>query len=343
MRLSRADFLPIAVLLIILAPNKIYSQITWSINTLSGYNFASGSGVINKNDLLLSLDGEFEYNYEQDNREASFLIRAKPELYGIHNSLKTIKLKAKGNYFQKEKKFNWGINVTRQHNIYDSKDINLNYDIFILNAEATLFLIYNTPLTINLGYAYQATKDAFEQNLDLLFLDSKLFTQLNYFKIGYGLYIEKFDVTYEQHLSFDYKNNNDGWRIGPQILLAYLKSLIIRLEYRFLFHDSPLTKSLSYDQWLRLLAGKFVFDDLSVFILIDYYSRNYKLEKNSADVLPLLYSPIDQENNLYLKIEYDLSDTFSLYIRSGYSKENFFINDLSYSGWNVLLGLWVGN
>ena len=64
---------------------------------------------------------------------------------------------------------------------------------------------------------------------------------------------------------------------------------------------------------------------------------------SAADILPLLYSPIDQENNLYLKVEYDLSEMFSVYIRSGYSKENFFVNDLSYSGWTVLLGLSVGN
>jgi len=332
-----------AMPLILLAATRSYSQVSWSINTLGGYNFASASRVIDKNDLLLSFDGEFEYNYEQENREASFLIRVKPELYGIHNNLKTLKLKAKGNYFQKEENFNWGINLTRQHNIYDSKDINLYYDIFILNAEASLFIIYNTPFTINLGYAYQTAKDAFEQNLDLLFLDSKLFTRFGYFKMGYGLYLERFDVVYEQHKSFDYKNTNNGWRIGPQILLAYLRNWTVRFEYRFLIHDSPLTQSFSYDQWLRLLAGKFIFDNLSAFVLVDYYSRNYKLKMSAADILPLLYSPIDQENNLYLKVEYDLSEMFSVYIRSGYSKENFFVNDLSYSGWTVLLGLSVGN
>jgi len=321
----------------------IYSQASWGITTLAGYNFNSGSDLVKRNNFLLSLDGEFEYTFKMENREASFLIRAKPETYSLPNDLKTLRLKGRVNYHQKEERYTWGVNLVRLYHIYDGKNFNLNYDIFILSADATCFFIPDNPFTINFGYTYQTTKDGFEQNLDFLFIDGKLFTQFDYFKLGYGFYLERFGVDYEQLQPFDFKDSNNGWRIGPQVVLNYLKNWIFRVEYRFLIHQSPLTESTSYDQWIRLLAGKIIFNDLSAFILVDYYSRNYKLNGSASEVFPLLYSPIDQENNLYLKIEYDLNDLFSVYVRSGYSKENFFVNDLSFSGWNVLLGLSIGN
>ena len=343
MRAVRGGPFLIIFLMFFCSTSLIYSQTSWGINTLAGYNFNSGSDLVNRNNILLSLDGEYEYTFKMENREASFLIRAKPESYGFPNDLKTLRLKARGNYHQKEKNYTWGINLTRQYHIYDGKDFNLNYDIFILGADATCFFIPNNPFTINVGYTYQTTKDGFEQNIDFLYFDGILFTQFDYFKLGYGFYIERFSVDYEQLQPFAFKDSNSGWRIGPQVVLNYLKDWIFRIEYRFLIHDSPLTLSSSYDQWVRLLAGKIIFKDLSAFVLIDYYSRSYKLTSSASEVFPLLYSPIDQENNLYLKIEYDLSDLLSVYVRSGYSKENFFVNDLSFSGWNVLFGLSIGN
>lgn len=343
MRINLAVLLGKAILFMFLYSSIIYCQILWEINTFSGYNFASGSDIVNKSDLLLGLDGEFEYTYEKENRKASLLIRAKPELYGFHDDLKTLRLKARGSYFQRGEKFNWAINLTRQYNLFDDNNFNLHYDIFILNGEAAYFINDNTPFTLNLGYAYQTTKDGFEQNLDLLFLDTKLINRFGYFNIDYGIYIERFNILYGQQVPFALNDSNSGWRFGPQVSLNYLRSWVLKIEYRILSHDSPLTKQLSYDQWIRVLTGKFILDDLSAFILIDYFSRNYELNSNSSNLLPLLYSPIDQENNLYIKVEYDLNETFSVYVRSGYSKENFFVNDLSISGWNVLLGLGISN
>jgi len=343
MRVNSVILFPGAVLFTLFSASIIYPQISWGINTETGYNFASGSGIVTKSDFLLGLDGELEYNFEKENRGASFLIRAKPELYGLRNNVFSAKLKAGGSYYQKKENFNWGIKLTRQHNIYKGNNLNLNYNIFLLNAEASCFFIDNTPFTLDLGYAYQTTKDRFEQNLDLLFLDAKFFTRLDYLKIGYGVYIERFKILYEQWGQFAFKDSNAGWRIGPQISLIYLRNWIFRAEYRFLIHDSPVTKFPSYDQWIRLLAGKFIFNDLSFFILVDFYSRDYNLINDTSDIQPLIYFPIDQENNFYFKVEYDLSDTCSVYIRTGYFTERFVVNDLSFSGWNVLMGVGVGN
>ena len=332
-----------AFLFTLLYISVTYPQISWGINTFTGINFAYGSDIANESDVILGLDGNIEYTFAQDNREASFLLRAKPELLGFNNKLVSAKLKARGRYFQQEENFNWGINLTRQYNTFDGDYFNLHYDIFILNAQASLFFIDNAPVSLNLGYAYQITKDMVEQNIDLLFFDGKFFTRFGFLKIGYGIYVERFKILYEQREQPAFKNSNTGWRVGPQISLNYLKDYIFSAEYRFLFHDSPVTEYLSYDQWIRLLAGKFIFDDISVFILIDFYSRNYRLKDDTFDAQPIVYFPIDQENNFYFKVEYDWSEIFSTYIKTGYNKENFVVNNQSISGWNLLIGAEIGD
>jgi hypothetical protein len=322
---------------------SIYPQITWGVKTEAGYNFASGSGIVDSSDLLIGLDGELAYLYERDNKQASLTLRARPEIYGLNKELVSAKLRARSNFYRDEGNFGWGIILTGQRNIFDKKDFNLIYDIVILNAEASCFFIESVPFTLNLGYASQTTEHQLEQSLDLFFFETNFFNQIDFLRIGYGMYIEKFNLSYEKNRQSEFRNSNNGWRIGPQISLNYLKDWIFSAEYRFLFHNSQVTERPSYDQWIRLLAGKIFLDDFSFFILADFYLQDYKIKSDSTDILPVLYSPIDQENNLYLKVSYDISDIFSVYIRSGYFKENLFLNNLSFSGWNILLGLEISN
>jgi len=321
----------------------IYPQISWGIKTEAGYNFASGSGILDSSDFVLGLDGEVGYLFEQESRKASLILKARPELYGFNNDLFSARLRAKGNFYQEEENFNWGINLTGQRNIFNGRNLDLAYDIFILNAEASCFFIDGVPFTLNFGYAYQNAENQFEQNLDLFFFDTKFFSQLDFLRIGYGIYVERFNLLYEERQKTTFKNSNSGWRVGPQISLNYLRDWIFSAEYRFLVHYSQVTENPSYDQWIRLLAGKIFLNDFSAFILADFYLRDYKLKRNSSDILPVLYTPIDQENNLYFKVGYDISDVFAVYIRSGYFKENLFLNDFSFSGWNILLGVELSN
>jgi hypothetical protein len=320
----------------------MYPQISWGIKTEAGYNFASGSGIVDSSDFLMGLDGEFGYLFEQDSRKASLTLKARPEFYGFKKDLISAKLRAITDFYQEEADFDWGINLTGQRNIFDGKDFNLTYDILILNTEASCFFIENIPFTLNLGYAYQAAKDQLEQNLDLFYFDLNFSNQIDFLRIGYGVYVERFNLLYEQSQQ-NLRNSNIGWRVGPQISLNYLRDWIFSAEYRFLMHYSQTTGTPSYDQWIRLLAGKIFLNNFSFFILADFYLQDYKIRNDSTKILPVLYTPIDQENNFYIKIGYDLSEVFAVYIRSGYFKENLFLNNLSFSGWNILLGIELSN
>ena len=173
---------------------------------------------------------------KQIKRTASLSLRARPEFYGFSNPINFIKLRAEGDYYQSEEKFNWGLNISRQVNFFKQQNSNLTYNIFSLTGSATWFYIDNMPVNTNLGYAYQVIKNNEEYNLDLLFFDCKLYSQLStYMKFSYGLYLERFFITNEVeilHTSSYYKNN--GWRFGPQLSLNYLKEFIVNIDYKFL-------------------------------------------------------------------------------------------------------------
>jgi len=77
----------------------------------------------------------------------------------------------------------------------------------------------------------------------------------------------------------------------------------------------------------------------SVFLLADYYTRNFKT-KNSTDN-NLLYTPINLENRIYIKLGYELKNSFEIYLRSGYTNESLYKNNLSIKGWNIMVGIEV--
>ena len=176
--------------------------------------------------------------------------------------------------------------------------------------------------------------------MDLFLLDAEINQQaFNGAKVVYGIYTERF------FLDDQYKTeniNNKGWRIGPHISFDYLKTFLLNFDYRFLFHISEFTKSPSYEHWIRLVAGKLLMENWSVFVLTDYYFRKYTISKNLDDPYISLYTPINQDNRIYLKVAYSFSDILEIYFKTGYFRENLY-NNYFFAGWNILIGFEIGN
>ncbi|MFO7445306.1 MAG: hypothetical protein R6W90_03025 [Ignavibacteriaceae bacterium] len=296
--------------------------------------------------LLTRLSGEAKYAYKEENRYASLLLNLRPEIYGGNNSQNIFKGKVAANYSQKEDLLGWGLNVSRQRNIYRGNTDHYNYDMFFLTGETEWYFVDNTPLTLNIGYAYQKVDFDASQHYDILFTEVRALSTLpGMLRLGYGLYIEYFDI--ENEFSPDTESRieilNSGYRWGPQLSLNYLQDFIFNFDYNFFIHNSDFTQAFSYEQLFRLVSGTIFLEDFSIFLLIDYYKRNLKVKENYSEGITPLYVPMNLENRVYVKLGYDLSDLTELYIKAGYLKEDLYDNKYSFSGWHLLAGIQFGN
>jgi len=331
--------------LFVLNQSFLYSQLDWQLNSEIGYyessNNQDNAGMETDN-ILSRFEGQVKYNYKAEERTASVQLRLRPEFYGVKNSIYSIKLKAAGDYFQESEKLVWGLNISRQRNIYTFTNTQINYDVFLIHADAALYYLDDYPLTLSLGYAFQNLDEISVQNLDLWFAEFKFYRMLNtYFKFGYGLYLERFFIENKIRL-ISGDTENKGWRLGPQFTLNYLKDFILSADYRFLFHYSKYNDNPSYEQWIRLVAGKIFLTDWSIFLLVDYYTRFFSTTRDFVDSINPLYSPLNLENRVYVKVDYELTNNLKAYIKSGYFKENLYEKKFILEGWNALIGLELG-
>ncbi len=322
-----------------------YGQLKLRAGAESGIYGSTGSNILEQYDFYNSLEGQIGYDFKDDIREANIKLRLKPEFYGLNDQLRTFKIRADGSYRQSEKKFNWGFRVIRQLYKFNGGAIDLNYDSFNLIFDSDWFLLNGLPFSFSTGYGNQRINDGGSQNLDLYMIDLCVFRNLNEFsKTCAGFYVEKFGVSGNGNIpSAQSVNSNDGWRYGPQIIFNYIKYFVINFEYRFLLHNSQMTRNFSYEQLIRLVAGKLLTDKISAFVLADLYFRNFKLNSTGENNLNLLYNSMNIDNRIYLKAGYEISGPVEVYIRTGYQKENLVDNRFSFSGWNTILGIEISN
>ena len=317
------------------------AQISYQLNPEFGFYNSSSSFLQNESGLLTRIEGKLSYLYEADNYSASLNFKARPELFGLNRQLTSFKFKAGGEYERHEESFDWGLNLSRQLNEITNNDVHINYDIFSLQGNLSFSPVEDFPISSVIGYAYQNVSSGSEQNLDLVFCEAKANHTINpYLGLGYGLYYEKFKIENKQGNKYQPQtNSNSGYRIGPEVEFNFVKEFLINLQYRFLFHASDVTAFPSYEQWIKLVAGKILFQNVSAFILINFYLREYKTSSSSADKLSILYTPINQENFINFKTSYDLSETLNLYLKCGYFKENLIYNNYTFEGWNFVFGI----
>lgn len=324
---------------------SIRAQFSFQANAETGIYNSKGNFLIEKTGLFTGLEGKAAYKYQYKKNSAGIQLKARPEFYGSGNNLTSFKFRASGEFSRREDDFNWGINLTSHFNNISSDLVDINYEIFLVQGNLALFMIENFPLSINSSYAIQKLNSSGKQNLDLFSGEVKIHQGFNlYFKAAYGLYAEKFSI--ENSISSaasDTVNSNSGFRIGPSAEINYLKDFIFNFQYRFLFHSSQQTEFPSYEQWIRLVAGKIIFDRVSFFLLIDYYLREYKNSPSSENPLPVLYTPLNRENHISFKTGYDITNNFEVYIKSSFFSENLVYKDYKIEGWNIVFGIQYNN
>ncbi len=330
------------ILLIIFFTQNNIAQLSMHLNLEGGYyrSISKIQAESGQKDAAALADAEIGYDYKLDRSIISLNLRARPEVYGFNNNLKILKLKSTAGYYLTGDQITWGLNITGQKNDYSGDNVDLNFQNLTLIFESLIKIDDNVSLSSNIGYGYQKITNDLNQKMDLFFIDAELMHRLpNNIKYGYGIYSERFTLIN----LYNFENiNNNGWRIGPQLKFDYLKTFLINFDYKFLFHISEVTQSPSYEHRVRLVAGKLLSENWSVFILTDYYFRRYTIKENLINPYISLYTPINEDNRIYFKIGYSISDNFETYFKTGYFRENLYNNN-SFAGWNVLLGFQVEN
>jgi|SRR5690554_6742391 len=336
-------FYAASVIFTLLFSSNVFPQIEWRINSEAGLFKSSGYGILQEESFITRLDGFFKYFYEEDKRNLSLSLRVRPEYYGSTEPVNSIKAKIEGDYFQVENNFNWGINVSRQKNFLNDILFDFTYDVFSIVGDANWFYFGNSTLNTKAGYAYQTIEGNEKYKLDLFFADLKLITPVSSnFKLGYGFYAERFFIQNEINNEELIKNENKGYRVGPQLNLNYIKDFIFNIDYRLLVHKSEFIKNFSYEHWIRAVAGKIFFDNWSAFLLVDYNTYYFKKAENYMEGITPLYTPLNLENRIYLKIAYEINETFEVYSKGGYFKDNLYEDTFSLEGWNALIGIEFG-
>ncbi len=148
------------------------------------------------------------------------------------------------------------------------------------------------------------------------------------------LYAEAFTI--RAATDFMGKAQNKGTRIGPLISVHYSNDYIFNASYLLVLEDNQLNKKLMIEHSVRLVAGKYLSDRLSLFVYAKYFIRS-----SSEEVVPeqLTYTPLDSENWFYAKVGYDIIKNSEIFLRFGYVNDTLPGRKEHLSGWQVLAGI----
>ena len=314
------------------------NPLNWSIKGEAGYYHASGSSLLKQTDLISQFQGLIKYSENNINNNWLIELKARPEFYGLSNNITILKLSGKGQYQHRFSKFLLSFTLSSQKNFY-LNNIDLNFSIFKLNSNLLWFYKRKTFFQFSADYFYRDLNNGFSNSLDAITLIGKIYQSFSPFgKIGMGVYTEKFKIESDVTNFFQFgADQNSGWRFGPEVSLNYSRHFVVNINYHFLFHESDLAEDPDNEQWIQFLLGKLLSPRWSIFFLADYYFRHFHNQPDFDN--QLIYMPIDNENNFYLKLAYDVNKEMTFFLNVGYSKENLVYQNLNLSGYKGTVGV----
>lgn len=309
-----------------------------SIKGETGYYQASGSSVVRHSDAFSAFQGLIKFKNALNNHEWLAELRARPEFYGLQNTISVLNFSARGQFQQQFPKFHLGFSVSSKKNFYYGNGGDFDFSIFKIGGDLLWFYRPKTVFQISANYFYRDLNSGVYNTLDAVTLAAKVYRSFSPFgKIGAGAYVEKFRITNDIPPFFQFGlNENSGWRYGPEISFSYSRHFVINIDYHFLVHDSDLAQDLDNEQWIQLLLGKLLSPRWSIFFLADYYFRSFFTPPDGNN--RLVYVPIDNESSFHLKVAYDIRKEISLFLNLGFSKENLVYQNLDLSGFKGTVG-----
>jgi hypothetical protein len=263
-------------------------------------------------------------------------LQLKPEFYLGNFGYSALKFISKGQFHQKKKSLQLGMGFDARKYSYFSLSRNSTFDFFKFEGFLSTLIHRKLNLTLSPSYYYRDLStqklDAFSGELSLNALPA------NNLNMGLGTYLENFRLSADLYPVFSAnRQTNDGWRWGPELTFVYLKKVYFNLRYIFLWHQSEITVSPSFEQYLRLFISRKIIKEWIIFFVIDYFWNDIGLQADQNGAL--LYIPFENENHIDLKLEKLIEQNLFLSARIGYFKDNYILPEFSLEGWQVLIGL----
>ena len=154
-------------------------------------------------------------------------------------------------------------------------------------------------------------------------------------RFGTGIYIERFQIENPQKHS----ELNEGFRFGPLLSIGLRSNYIATatITYNWLIYDDYPATDRNFH--IVLLTGRYISSNISMFIYTNLYQGT-----SAANIpLELIYRPVTDENNLYLKLGYDIKSNSEIYLKFGYQQEELFNSNHTFSGIQLLAGFSLKN
>ncbi|MFZ0390404.1 MAG: hypothetical protein WAN36_08075 [Calditrichia bacterium] len=279
------------------------------------------------------------------NNRWQFRLRFRPEMMYLQQPDFLYKAAAAALFTRKVRKGDLGLQFAAERHRYSYRDFTVQYRTLRLQGNWRIYLTNRTMLQLTGGGLYQHTSSDLKMNFDDLQLEALFHYRLaNRIQSAAGIYLEKFktaaDITGGFSQTGASSNVNTGYRRGISLQLEIKKQYILNVKYRLLQHFSRLSHRTA-ENHLQLMTGRLFGRNWSAFLLARWTGRNFKWRQTDEEPprSPLLYSPIDQENSFYLRVNRDFGKRLQLYFKSGFFHEEIIFRGLKVQSWQNVVGI----
>jgi hypothetical protein len=327
------------VVLLLFLSQLSLAQLKLRLNVEGGYYSTTTSFTNTDNNLEARLDGKLSYNIKSRKRNTTLGVRVRPEVFGVNNSLTSIKLQGTGSHRYLDENQMWNFNLAANSSNYNYSSSSTTISTFSLNVNYNYLLNKESDISLSVGYTFRSASENTSLDMDILFASSTFaYIVLPNFTIGAGVYLERYSSEFDtDDLYIQRKLTNNGYRFGPEFILNFSSKWIFRANYNLVFHASEVTNDISFEHVIKAVAGKALNRITTIMILAEYYYEDLDF-KDISSYDRYLYFPSNIENEIYAKISFDISDRSEFYLRSGYFNINLQLDNSTLSGWNILAG-----
>lgn len=266
-------------------------------------------------------------------------LRFRPELYSTTPASHLIHLQLRGDYARQWKRFQGNLSLTGQQQRLRTVPLRLTHSLLLISLNTAWHYRAGRTFIIRGSYSHRRLEGHGDTRLTSFhgFLRwRRIFSPFR--RLELGIFAERFYI----QARYSTPGNpgparNRGWRIGPEISARSARKLLISATYRLAFHRSRRVGKMAYHHQLRLLLGKTLASGWSLFGLVDLFLRSSGTPRGI--LILLLYTSLDTENRVYLKLEKQVNRTSEIFLRVGYLSENFLADTPALSGWQFTAGL----
>lgn len=277
----------------------------------------------------LHLKGKYDF---QSNayyvRVTGAVIPERVDFNGRQSSIKLNMRLAIGN--QKQKK-GWEGSLQTRHYYYtfsNADPVSISMAVFGLSA-------YRRPagwplIGTRVEYLYRDQSTQPSSRLDAGRVTTGPHVFIGSWRLQPALSLERFKV-HSPKISI----TNNGWRAGLELNLSHRGEIHLQASAGLLTHHSDMAREAGREWHLQLISGTFLAPKWALFAFVEYRSSRLN---NITGPEELRYTTFENENWIYLKLEYDVAKGHSVFARGGYFKDTFPGQNSKLSGTQFLLG-----